>query len=175
MERRRQQILHAARECFTKQGFYNTSMQDIFKASGLSAGAVYRYFPSKHQLVKAIAEESLEVAIARLPLAGDAPQSMADIVTALAGAFATDGALTAIRPIVLQVWAQAPRDPEMAAIAREVLGTLEERIERVLPPGSPPGVAWLLMATLQGLLVQSLVIGDITQEQVATAARAAFR
>jgi TetR/AcrR family transcriptional regulator, transcriptional repressor of aconitase len=175
LERRRQQIMDAARECFTKQGFYNTSMQDIFKASGLSAGAVYRYFPSKHQLVKAIAEDSLEIAMARLPLTGDGPQSMADIVTVLGGAFSTDGALAGIRPMVMQVWAEAPRDPEMAAIAREVLSRLEERIERVLPPGSPPEVAWLLTATLQGFLVQSLVFGDLTQEQVAAAARAAFR
>jgi TetR/AcrR family transcriptional regulator, transcriptional repressor of aconitase len=175
LERRRQQIIDAARECFTKQGFYNTSMQDIFKASGLSAGAVYRYFPSKHQLVKAIAEESLDIAMARLPLAGDAPHSMADIVAVLSGAFTTDGALAGIRPIVMQVWAEAPRDPEMAAIAQEVLGRLEERIQGVLPPGSPPEVAGLLMATVQGFMVQSLVFGDITTEQVATAARAAFR
>jgi AcrR family transcriptional regulator len=42
LERRRQQILEAATECFARQGFRGTSMQDIFDASGLSAGAVYR-------------------------------------------------------------------------------------------------------------------------------------
>jgi hypothetical protein len=63
----------------------------------------------------------------------------------------------------------------MAAVAREVLGHLEERIREVLPPGSPPEVVRLLMATLQGLLVQSVIFGDVTPEMVAAGARAAFR
>ncbi|WP_369028857.1 TetR/AcrR family transcriptional regulator, partial [Nocardia farcinica] len=55
LERRRQQILVAAQRCFSRKGFYNTSMQDVFAESGLSAGAVYRYFKSKDELVAALA------------------------------------------------------------------------------------------------------------------------
>ena len=175
LDRRRQQILDAARECFTKQGFHATSMQDIFKASGLSAGAVYRYFPSKHELVKAIAGESLEVVLARLSLAGDVSRNMAEIMTTLIEAFTGGGPLAGTRPILIQVWAEAPRDPEMAAIARDLLGQLAERTARVLPAGTPPEVARLLVATVQGFLVQSLVFDDVRMELVATAARAAFR
>jgi AcrR family transcriptional regulator len=56
---RRQQIVDAARRCFTRNGFQATSMQDIFAESGLSAGAVYGYFASKDDLVAAIVEEEL--------------------------------------------------------------------------------------------------------------------
>lgn len=175
LERRRQQILDAAWECFTKQGFHNTSMQDIFKASGLSAGAVYRYFPSKHELVKAIAEDSLGTALVQISHVDNGPRGLADIVELLAAPLATDGSLSGFRPIALQAWAEANRDPEMAAVVRDVLGQLEERIREMLPPGSPPEVVRLLMATLQGLLVQSVIFGDVTPELVATAARAAFR
>jgi AcrR family transcriptional regulator len=202
LERRRQQILDAARECFNKQGFHNTSMQDIFKASGLSAGAVYRYFPSKHQLVRAIALGSLDQALERLSLAdapeeaasagvaapgdvgapggagasgGSAPRDMADIVVALGGIFAVDGALAGIRPIVMQVWAEASLDPEMATVARDVLSQFIERIEGMLPPDVPPEVARLLLATVQGFLVQSLVFEDVTEDLIATTSRAAFR
>lgn len=175
LERRRQQIIDAARECFTKQGFHNTSMQDIFKASGLSAGAVYRYFPSKHQLVKDLAGESLEVALARLTLAGDVSLDMGEIVAALFGAFGDEGPLAGILPIVIQVWAEAPRDPEMAALARDLLGQLAERIVRVLPAGTPPEAARLLVAAVQGFMVQSLVFDDVTTELVAAATSAAFR
>ncbi|HEY0718123.1 MAG TPA: helix-turn-helix domain-containing protein, partial [Streptosporangiaceae bacterium] len=41
---RRDQILSAARRCFLRDGFHVTSMQDLFAESGLSSGAVYRYF-----------------------------------------------------------------------------------------------------------------------------------
>src|SRR5919197_5412070 len=64
LERRRRQILDAARVCFIRKGFYETSMQDVFRESGLSAGAVYSYFKSKDDLVKAIATEG-EMLLAR--------------------------------------------------------------------------------------------------------------
>ena len=53
---RRQQILDAARTCFLRNGFHQTSMQDVIREAGLSVGAVYRYFPSKNDLITALAE-----------------------------------------------------------------------------------------------------------------------
>ena len=35
---RRQQILDAARVCFLRDGFHNTSMQDVIAEAGLSVG-----------------------------------------------------------------------------------------------------------------------------------------
>jgi AcrR family transcriptional regulator len=54
---RREQILDAALTCFDRSGFHRTSMQDIFDAAQLSAGAVYSYFASKEDIVEAIAEQ----------------------------------------------------------------------------------------------------------------------
>ena len=54
------QILDAARRCFTRNGFQATSMQDIFTASGLSAGAVYSHFTGKDEIVTAIADEVID-------------------------------------------------------------------------------------------------------------------
>jgi AcrR family transcriptional regulator len=175
LDRRRQQILDAAKECFAKDGFHNTSMQDIFKASGLSAGAVYRYFPSKHSLIRAIAEQALNSALIPLrPDGDDQPGDIADIVTGIMARFSDGGPLAATRPITVQVWAEAFRDPELKAIGRDVLGKFAGRIEQMLPPGMPPEVARLVLATLQGLVVQSGIFDDFTLEMVGAAARAAF-
>ncbi|MFG7946619.1 TetR/AcrR family transcriptional regulator, partial [Streptomyces cacaoi] len=54
---RRQEILTAARALFADKGFVRTSMSDIAAAAGLSAGAVYRYFPSRSHLVLAMCGE----------------------------------------------------------------------------------------------------------------------
>jgi TetR/AcrR family transcriptional regulator, transcriptional repressor of aconitase len=54
---RRDQILSAARRCFLRNGFHATSVQDLVAESGLSSGAVYRYFASKDDVIIAIAEE----------------------------------------------------------------------------------------------------------------------
>ena len=46
VEARKQQIMDAAKTCFSRQGFHQTSIQDICREAELSPGAVYRYFDS---------------------------------------------------------------------------------------------------------------------------------
>ena len=58
LDARRRQILDGAARCFARNGFHATSMQDVLRESGLSAGAVYRYFASKEEIVAAIAGEA---------------------------------------------------------------------------------------------------------------------
>jgi AcrR family transcriptional regulator len=54
---RRRQILGAAARCFARNGFHRTSMQDIVRESGISAGLVYRYFAGKDDMITAIVTE----------------------------------------------------------------------------------------------------------------------
>src|ERR1700685_4704206 len=66
LDARRRQILDAARRRFIKNGFHATSMQDVLTEADLSAGAVYRYFRGKEDIIAAIADEAL----AELPAPG---------------------------------------------------------------------------------------------------------
>ncbi len=54
-----QRYLDAARRCFTRIGVAPASMQEIRSEAGVSAGAMYRYFPSKDDLVYAAIETSM--------------------------------------------------------------------------------------------------------------------
>ena len=45
--------MDAAKACFSRQGFHQTSIQDICREAGLSPGALYRYFPSKDHIIAA--------------------------------------------------------------------------------------------------------------------------
>jgi AcrR family transcriptional regulator len=54
---RRQEIFAAALTLFAEKGFEHTSMADIAAAAGISIGAVYRYFPSKYDLVRTVCSE----------------------------------------------------------------------------------------------------------------------
>jgi len=76
---RRAQIIGAAAECFLDKGFHQTTMQDIFEASGLSAGAVYNYFDSKEEIVAAMGELSgvRNTAIASRALLSDSDEPIA--------------------------------------------------------------------------------------------------
>ena len=57
LEERRAHVLASAARCFAREGFHRATMQDVVRESGLSPGALYRYFASKEELVAAIAEE----------------------------------------------------------------------------------------------------------------------
>jgi AcrR family transcriptional regulator len=49
-ERRRQQIIVAAKRVFSKKGFSKATMEDIAKESELSPGTLYLYFRNKEEL-----------------------------------------------------------------------------------------------------------------------------
>lgn len=53
-ENRREVILHAAFDLFSKRGFSGTTTKDIAKASGVSEAMVYKHFSSKDELYAAI-------------------------------------------------------------------------------------------------------------------------
>ena len=54
---KKNQILDAAANCFTENGFHQTSMQQICKKAGMSAGSIYHYFENKDAIIEGIAIE----------------------------------------------------------------------------------------------------------------------
>ncbi|WP_106247325.1 TetR/AcrR family transcriptional regulator [Allonocardiopsis opalescens] len=170
LDARRRQILDAARRCFVRNGFHATSMQDVLAEAGLSVGAVYRYFSGKDALIAAIVSDALaELAAAFGDDAGEPPE-LDDIV---------DAVLRVDRPplsgsresarLLVQVWAEALRSPELAgrldevmAAARAVLGGVVVRHQRrgLLPADVPAEhIAGALIALVDGYLLQHAVFG----------------
>jgi AcrR family transcriptional regulator len=113
---RRDDILEAAERCFVRSGFHQTSMQEICAEAGMSAGNLYRYFPSKESIIAGIAERD------RAELAQDFAR--ADLSQ---GLFAViEGMMRhhfSVRPteevlLCTEVMAEARRNPEIARISR---------------------------------------------------------
>ena len=64
---RREQILDAARACLLEHGPEKVSMEMIIARSGLSTGAVYRYFKGKEEIMAAaVAASSEEIGAAAM-------------------------------------------------------------------------------------------------------------
>ena len=57
---RRTQVLDAARRCFVQDGFHATSMADVCREAGVSAGVAYLYFTGKDDIITAIAGQNLD-------------------------------------------------------------------------------------------------------------------
>ena len=57
IESRSAAILGAAIHMFARKGIGAATMQDVATEAGLSAGAIYRYYPSKDELLRAVFEQ----------------------------------------------------------------------------------------------------------------------
>jgi AcrR family transcriptional regulator len=59
-KQKRNEILDYAAKLFAQKGFYQTTIDDIAKETGVSKGAVYTYFSSKEEIFLALLDESTE-------------------------------------------------------------------------------------------------------------------
>ena len=57
---RREAILTAALDCFTKRGYEATTIEDIVRASGASVGSIYHHFEDKRGIAEEIYTTALE-------------------------------------------------------------------------------------------------------------------
>lgn len=65
-ERRRQQIIVAAKRVFSEKGFNKATMEDIAKEAELSPGTLYLYFKNKDELYASLSLRILQYLIIRL-------------------------------------------------------------------------------------------------------------
>ena len=55
---RREEIVTAARDLFSRKGYHGTTMPDIARAAEISTGLIYYIFPSKEDILLACCEEA---------------------------------------------------------------------------------------------------------------------
>lgn len=56
-ESKRAAILQTSKRLFSERGFFNTSVADIVKETGLPVGTIYTYFKNKDEIVQVIVDE----------------------------------------------------------------------------------------------------------------------
>jgi AcrR family transcriptional regulator len=171
LTRRRRQIMDAAAHCFARKGFHETTMQDVFRESGLSAGAVYRYFKTKDDLVQAISAEvsGPVIAIIESALAQDPVPGADEIAGRLAAAVQELSGADGLAWVAPSAWALALHDPAVAGIVRGVWGRLRSgwikaaqrmRDDGRLPPGTDVDAAGAALFSVgPGFLLQRLILG----------------
>jgi AcrR family transcriptional regulator len=172
---RRQHILTSAWRCFSRDGFHATSMDDIIAATAMSSSAVYRYFRSKEEIIRASAEEGVsrvrEIFVTLLDR--DPCPDPAETLTLLVAELhrRTDNPDYDMTRLALQTWAEALRDPVLHHRARQLyVDTLEHIAELArrwrdngyLPPDADTAaVAATLFSIMHGLIVMHHVVDDV--------------
>jgi AcrR family transcriptional regulator len=168
---RREQILQAARRCFARNGFHQTSMQDLFAEAGSSAGAVYRYFRSKDEMVVAIAEQIFgEVIDTMLSVAQrDRAASLGEALAVAVEVVASKDESDDLCALAVHVWSEAQRDPELGKrfvdlvrkVRAEITRMVSIRQELGLLPDSAPAsaIAAVVTGILPGYILQRALLG----------------
>lgn len=180
---RRMQILEAAWRCFQKQGLHVTTMADIIQASGLSAGAVYSYFPGKEDLINAALTTSLTGVRDRIMpilMATPAPDLLIGQIAEAITLFTVREGYD-LRRLALLGWSEAQRNERLRATMsqfytafREELANLAERWKRaglLKETASEHDVAKAVLATVLGFIVQSVILDDVEPQQLACGIR----
>ncbi|MBQ0853998.1 TetR/AcrR family transcriptional regulator [Streptomyces sp. NPDC057621] len=195
LDARRRQILDGAARCFARNGFHATSMQDVLKEVNLSAGAVYRYFSGKDELIAAIVTEVLGgIREAFEDAARHSPPPMPDVLvgrvmTQVLGMGGETGKYgltwegeTSFPRLMVQVWTETLRDGELSALLREGFGAVRDAWVKVVEGYQEAGVmradipaehvARTLIAAAQGFAAQQALFGTAPAEVLQDGLRA---
>lgn len=176
---RRDQILEAARELFTINGFHDTSMDNIIAAAGMSSGGVYGYFSGKNAIIAAIAQQVVGGITATISgvLKIEPVPPIAEILRRLI--IQIDILADGPGRLALQVWGEAQRDPVIAALAAaegaNVRAAVLELVRRAHADGQLSqhtdleALAQVVFSLIPGYLLQKRIIGDVDPERYADA------
>src|ERR1700733_3965446 len=163
LDARRAQIIDAARARFASHGFARTSMPDLVEASGLSIGAIYRYFASKDEIVTAICEQASRAFPAELT--APAVQEFLEHIRAMAR---EEGHAR----LVAQIYAEAAISPPLAALVQQQLADLRDAVAALLPgrqQADAARIAEAFVAVCHGYGQQLAVRGDLDPAPFTTA------
>ncbi|PYF02917.1 TetR family transcriptional regulator [Rhodopseudomonas faecalis] len=156
---RRQAILAAAREAAAEGGMAAVQIAPVAQRAHVAAGTVYRYFPSKADLIAELIAEVTRVELQAIRRAADAAPGPS---SALAAAVTTVAVhVLSHRKLAWGILAE-PVDVDVSASRlasrREIAGELELRIAAAVRAGHLPAQDTALAATaLLGALHEALV------------------
>ena len=162
---RRQQILAAAMICFAKRGFHQTSMHDISDDAGISVGLIYRYFKNKEEVIAALADEHKKDIAELLERAGKAP-TLLEAMEILFTSHCNEHSPQIISAFVVDLFAEASRNPRVAKIVRSVVKTKTDGVvdliarspegRRLAPWLDPREIAEMIFAVNDGTMMRSV-------------------
>ena len=171
-EARRAQILRAAEALFVERGFHQTGMAAICAAVGMSPGALYRYFTSKTEIIRALVEEERAEAHAAFGNVAAAEDPKAALAEALVAVLPAVNERSYAR-LALEIAAEGARDPVAGAILSEAEADLRGRLAVALVAAS--GGRLSARAAQDGALMLTMLLQGATGVSGALPGKARMR
>ncbi|MCE0492099.1 TetR/AcrR family transcriptional regulator [Pantoea sp. Mb-10] len=160
---RSENILDAAERCMRQHGFYQTSVQQIARESGVSIGLIYKYYKNKEAIIEALVTRVVQRMITLLNAdfkhaAHAATHSAQDIVPP-----AVEQSIV----LLMEVSAEATRNARIHHIMQEAwqeLGNNFIRQEQALNPTLEARVIRSRLSTMS-LIIDGLIIRRCMKQQ----------
>jgi len=171
---RREQIMQAAMVCFAKRGFHQASMHDISAEAGISVGLIYRYFENKEAVISAMADRHKQEIHEMLERARHAP-TLLESLEILFTAHCCEKEPRVTSAFVVDLYAEASRNPPVADLVRDVLQTAMDGLVDLIARSpeattAPHGLAPNELAELIFAVARGMLMRDVLQPQEMTAA-----
>lgn len=163
----RSRIIETSRALFSSQGYENTSVSEICATAGISKGAFYHHFISKHQVFTAILDSWLQDLNQDLQSLFRLSPSVPEGILAMTGEF--DRIMhdsSSSLSLFLEFWRYSSRDPEIWKKTNEPYFQYIAFIKNILDQGVREGSIQVKDAKSATYTVMSLAIGLILQNMM---------
>lgn len=159
-ERTRARLLKAGAEVLPVRGYHDARVDDIVEAAGVSHGTFYRYFDSKDDFFRALAEDAsvrLVELVEQLDLDASADE-LREWLREWFAAYEADGG-------VISTWQDMRSSPELVAFSQQIAASVFSRLEKLLDQrdfGHPQVASAMLLALLERAPYRVFVLGFST-------------
>lgn len=171
-EFRRAEIVQAARTVFARRGFAHAIMDEIAREARIAKGTIYLYFPSKHEIYKAVLDHDMKE-LKRSTLDGlDAAANLKEKIRAFAVARIekAEASKDFFRIMDSESGALSYTRSQYRDWLREPVHRLAQAIEKAVAEGEirrldPEKAAWLVADMTRGTIQRRLLSPSGTTPQ----------
>ncbi|MCC6214931.1 MAG: TetR/AcrR family transcriptional regulator [Polyangiaceae bacterium] len=166
---RRQDILAAAREVFSRRGYHPTTIDDIVAQAGVARGTFYLYYEDKRAVFSELVDRfSAKVTMAIARIATDdntrtVGSQVRDNIRAILAACLADRAMTKLL-LTDAIGVDSAFDRRITSFYDEVVQLLTESLREgqslgIVHEGEPRVLAYLMIGSLKEILYQAVLLG----------------
>ena len=173
VEHRRQEIIDAARACFLRSGFHQTTTDEICHEAAITPGGLYHYFDSKDDIISAVVMDTARTRVGHVTSMTDGAENVRSAFQAMVAFFyqvIRDPDLDTRTRLDIEIWAETLHNDKLAAITQEGLALRRQWLEALInrgreegmyrPEVNPRGLANLLLVTMMAMRVGHLLWRD---------------
>lgn len=169
-EDRREKLLQAAERCFVESGFHGARMAQIAKQAQMSPGHIYHYFESKEQIIAEMVRAHAEEKLCSLEKFEEAGDRVVDLMIESLEESVDSNTDPFWSALMLEMTAEATRNPEIAATLRTVDADMKARVIKYLGTGvnqeNVGARLEVMVALLQGIGIRNILNPDMDKAGV---------